>query len=234
MTSSFLLGKGTKVDIALLPVGSKTEPAEVTLTTQNSATAKDTTSPATITLSGAIAADKLIPAGSFIGFVAPTTGKTVMVQLLADAEEGDTTLSVDIIPEEIDASSVAAYPLRLSARTNANIGRSGNRVSSVDFDSGAFETGLTASISQTLELNGNYLSNDAGFRTTEYAFTQLREIYVWVELPKSSNAYSKGKVYKGFASINDLPIEIPADGIVTGNISLAINGELKVDAETPV
>lgn len=234
MTTSFLLGKGTKVDIAMLPEGDKVEPAPVTLTVGAAPVAKDVTSPGAVPLTAAIAANKLIPAGSFLGFKAPTTGKIVMVQLLEDAASGDTELTVDTIPEEIAAGSVAVYPLRLSARTGANIGRSGNRVSSVDFDSGAFETGLTASIAQTLEMNGNYLPNDAGFRTTEHAFTTLREVYIWVELPRSSAAYSKGKIYKGFASITDLPVDIPADGIITGNISLAINGEMKIVAETPV
>lgn len=234
MTTSFLLGKGTKLEIAMLPEGSKVEPSPLTLTIGASAVAKDITSPASIPLTAALAAGKLIPAGSFLGFKAPTTGKIVMVQLIEDAAAGDTELVVESIPEEIAGSSTATYPLRLSARTNANIGRSGNRVSSVDFDSGAFETGLTASISQTLEMNGNYLPNDAGFRTTEYAFTNLREVYIWVELPRSSAAYSKGKIYKGFASIGDLPIEIPADGIITGNVSLAINGEMQIVAETPV
>lgn len=234
MTTSFVIGKGTKVDIAMLPVGSKTEPTPQTLTTGGTATVKDISSPATITLSAAIPNGKeTIPSGSFLGFKDPLTGKVVMVQLTADAEAGDTDLTVNIIPEAIAANSVAVYPLRLSGRTTANIGRSGNRVSSVDFDSGAFETGLTASISQTLELSGNYLPSDPGFATAETAFTQLREVYVWVELPKISAAYSKGKIYKGFASITDLPVEVPADGILTGNISLALNGELVVVPDAP-
>lgn len=234
MTSSFVIGKGAKVEIAMLPLGSKVEPTPITLTTGATATAKDTSAPGAITLASAIPAGKQpIPAGSFVGFKAPTTGKVVMVQILEDALAGDDELVVGVIPEEIAASSVAQYPLRLSGRTNANIGRSGNRVSSVDFDSGAFETGLTASISQTLECSGNYLPSDPGFATAEYAFTNLREVFVWVELPKISAAYSKGKIYKGSASITDLPLEVPADGILTGNISFAINGELVVVPDAP-
>lgn len=235
MTSSFVLGKGTKVDIAMLPVGSKTEPTPITLTTGATPTAKDTTPSATIALTTAIPTGKeTIPAGSFLGFKDPATGKVVMVQLTADAKAGDTNLTVDIIPEAIAPNSVAQYPLRLSGRTNANIGRSGNRIEATDFDSSGFSTGLTASISQTVECGGNYLPNDPGFRTAEHAFTNLREVYVWIELPKISDAYSKGKIYKGFASITDLPVEIPADGILTGNVSLAINGELFVVPDVPV
>lgn len=233
MTSSFVIGKGTKVDIAMLPLGSKVEPKPATLTIGATPVAKDITAPATITLASALPADVVIPAGSFLGFKAPTTGKVVVVQLAEDAVAGDTDLAVGVIPEAIAAASVAQYPLRLSGRTSANIGRSGNRQESVDFDSGAYSTGLVSSISQTLELSGNYLPLDAGFATAEYAFSELREVFVAVELPRISDAYSKGKVYKGFASITDLPLEVPADGILSGSLSLALNGEMTVVPDVP-
>lgn len=222
-TTSFVIGKGTKVDIAMLPVGSRVEPTSTTITLGTLA-AKDVVGGASITVP-ALGAGVFIPEGSYLGFVAPTTGKTVIVQLSADADAGDTTLSVEQIPEDIASGSVATYPLRLSGRTAANIGRSGNRVSATDFDSDGYADGLTASIEQTLEVPGNWLPLDAGFATAEYAFTELREIYIWLELPKISAAYSKGRIYKGAASITDLPLEIPADGIITGNISIAFNGK---------
>jgi len=176
----------------------------------------------------------VIPAGSYLGFVAPTTGKIVLVQLATDAKAGDTTLDVTSIPEDIAAASVATYPLRLSGRTAANIGRSGKRISAVDFDSDGYEDGLTASISAKLELPGNWLPTDAGFSTAEYAFENLLEGYAWITLPKSSSAYSKGRVYKGAVSITDLPLDIPADGIITGKISIAVNGKLTRVDEVPV
>lgn len=227
MASVFKLGKGTICRVAMMNEGSEVYPDALTLTTEANVTAKDVTGGATITLSAAIAANKQpIPTGTYLGFVAPTTGKVVVVQLTAPAESADTTLSVAQVPEAIAASSVCLYPLRLSGRTAANIGRDGNRIESVDFDSGGFATGLTASVSGTIELPGNFLPTDAGFLTAEYAFTNLREVYVEIELTPISAAYSTGKVYKGRASITSLPVEVPADGIITGNISLAINGEL--------
>lgn len=229
----FILGKGTLVEIAMLPVGGDTEPVRATLTTQSSTITKDTDGSGTITLSAALGAGILIPAGSFLGFTAPTTGKVVLVQLTADAKAGDTNLSVDTIPEDIAASSVAKYPLKLSARKTANLGRSGKRETSVTFDDAGYESGLVSLISQKLDFDGNYLPGDAGFATAEYAFTNLREIYYWLTLPKSSDAYTTGKIYKGFASITDLPIDIAADGIITGKISVACNGAPIVSAEVP-
>lgn len=221
--TSFVIGKGTKVSIAMLPEGSRVEPTATTITLA-AAASKDIVGGASITVP-ALGAGVLIPNGSYLAFVAPTTGKSVLVQLTADADAGDTTLAVREIPEDIASGSVATYPLKLAGRTAANIGRSGNRVSAVDFDSDGYSDGLTASIEQTLELPGNWVPTDAGFATAEYAFTELRECYVILELPKISSAYSKGRIYKGAASITDLPLDVAADGVITGNISITFNGK---------
>lgn len=221
--NSFVIGKGTTVEIAMLPVGSTVEPTRTTITLAAQAS-KDIDGTATITVP-ALGAGVLIPEGSFLGFVNPTTGKSVLVQLTEDAEATDTTLAVREIPEDIASGSVATYPLRLAGRTAANLGRSGNRVTSTDFDSEGYTTGLTASIETTLELPGNWIPTDPGFSTAEYLFQELREAYVWLTLPKISSAYSSGRIYKGPASITDLPLDVGADAIITGNISLAFNGK---------
>jgi hypothetical protein len=53
------------------------------------------------------------------------------VQLNADAEAGDTTLTTKPLPEAIVAGSTVEYPLKLRARTTADLDRSGNRVTTV-------------------------------------------------------------------------------------------------------
>lgn len=234
MSNSFVIGKGTKVFTALLPVGSRVEPQPVTLTVTNAAQPKDTTSPATITLSAALPAGTLIAAGNYLGFRAPNTGKTVLVQLIEDAEAGDTAVTVSMIPEEIAAASVAQFPLRLAGRTNANLSRSGSRQSSVDFDSDGYADGLTTSLEQGITMNGNWLPTDAGFATAEYGCENLRELYFWLEMPKISAAYSKGRIYHGPGSITSLPLEIPADGIITGNIEATFNGRPNFEPDQPV
>lgn len=231
--TSFVIGKGTKVKIALLPVGSRVKPQDTTLTTAASITAKDVDGAATITLSAALPAGTLIAAGNYLGFKAPTTGATVLVQLAADAVAGDTDIDVVSIPEAIAASSVAEFPLRLSGRTNANLGRSGNRTSSVSFDDDGYSDGLTTSIEQTLSMGGNWLPTDAGFCTAELCLTELRESWIILELPKISDAYSKGRVYEGPGSITSLPLEIGADSIITGAIEATFNGKPLYTPDVP-
>jgi hypothetical protein len=230
----FVIGKGTIVEIALLPVGSTTEPVRVpAITSDGTITAKDTASPATITLSAALGAGVLIAAGNYLGFKDPVTGKVVPVQLTADAKTGDTTLTVDIIPEAIAASSVASFPMRLSGRSKADLDRKGNRVTAVDFESSGYSSGSTVSIEQNIKLDGNWLPQDPGFATAEYAFGELREVYIWLTLPKISDAYSKGRVYHGPTSLTSLPLGIGAADVVTGNIEAAYNGRPSYNPDTP-
>jgi hypothetical protein len=233
-TTSFVIGKGTKVTIALPPLGSRVTPVEANLTTTNAVTPKDVDGAAGIILSAAIGAGILIPAGAYVNAKDQATGKEVLVQLKDDAKEGDANLSVISIPEPIAAGSVINYPLKLRGREAANLGRQGQRVSSVDFDSDGYSDGQTVSIEQTISVPGSWLPLDAGFATAEWAFNELREVYIWLELPRISAAYAKGRVYHGPASINNLPLDINAAGVIKGNIELTFNGKPNYDPDKPV
>jgi len=234
MATSFVIGKGTKVRIAMLPLGSEIEPIPATLTIGVAAIAKDIIDPATITLASALPANFKAPAGSFIQFIAPTTGKSVLVQLKTDAVAADTTLTVFSIPEAIAAASTAVYPLKLGGRTNANLSRSGNRTAVVDFDSDGYSKGLTTSIENGISFAGNWLPQDAGFATAEFALQELRQVYVWLELPKISDAYTTGRIYEGPASLTSIPLEIAADGVITGNIEASFEGKPKYTPDTAI
>lgn len=230
MATVFKLGKGTICRVAMMPDGVTTFPSKLTLTT-GSAAAKAATS---ITITAVPANSQPVPTGSYLGFVNSTTGAVVVAQTTADLVSAATTISVTALPEAIASGSTCLYPLRLSGRTGANIGRDGNRTEVIDFDSAGFASGLTTSVSQTIQMQGNFLPVDAGFLTMEYAFTNLRQVYVEIEMTPISALYTTGRIYKGLASIDSLPVEIPADGIITGNISMSINGLLTVVADVPV
>lgn len=233
MGTSFVIGKGTKVRIAMLPLGSEIEPISATLTIGVTPIAKDIAGEATIELLAALPTGFKAPAGSFLQFVAPTTGKSVLVQLKEDALATETELTVESIPEAIAASSVAVYPLKLGGRTAANLARSGNRTSTVDFDSDGYSKGLTTSIENGITFPGNWLPQDAGFATAEFAFQELRQAYIWLELPRISDAYSKGRIYHGPASLTSVPLEIAADGIITGNVEASFEGKPNYTPDTP-
>lgn len=234
MPTPFVIGKGTKIRIALLPVGDTTEPKSATLTSSATAIAQNLTATPTISLTGTIAAGVLIPAGSFVSFKAPATGKEVLVQLRADAKAGENALAVVSIPEAIAASSIAQYPLRLSGRTSADLDRKGKRTATVDFDSDGYSQGATTSIEVGIKAGGNWLPTDAGFCTAEFAFNELRTVYLWLELPKISDAYSQGRIYHGVASISSLPLKIGADNIITGDMDMNFEGKPNFTPDKPI
>lgn len=227
MANNVMKGKGTKIRVALLPEGSREEPVAANITSAASSTAAGTT---TITLTGTLGAGVLIPAGSYLPFIAPTTGKTVPVRLTADAEEGDSSLAVAAIPEAIAASSVAAFPTPLKGRTAANLSRSTTDVTRTDFDSDGYSDGTGTSLEQGLDIPGSYLPTDAGYLTLEYAQENLREVWIEYELPRPSALYSKGKIYKGVCSVMDLPLDNSAEGVIDSNGTLKWRGKpIKVD-----
>jgi hypothetical protein len=50
-----------------------------------------------------------------------------------------------------------------------------------------------------------------------------QQLYFWMQLPNPRpTVYSKGKVYKGTGSITSMPLSAPADGIITGILTLPL------------
>lgn len=223
MANSFVIGKGTKFSIQLLPDGDRTFPTAANITLSAGSVAA-TAGQATLTLASALGSNVTIAAGNYVGWTNPTTGKVTPTRLAEQAEQGDSTVVVAAVPEALAASSTAAFPLQLKGRTAANIGRQGNDFSLVTFDDDAYSDGTTTSIEQTVECPGAYLPNDPGFLTLEYAFTELKEVAFKLELPKPSSAYTTGKIYKGVCSITDLPLEVAADSAINANASLKVRG----------
>jgi hypothetical protein len=221
MAFSFVLGSNTIVKIAMLPLGTRVEPVTATPTVGGAtAVAKGATS---ITLQSALPAGLTIPANSYLNYK-DATGKEVLIQLSQDGLGGSSALQIYSAPETIAVGASAEFPMRLRGRTNADIDRTGNRVTSITFDEFGYEDGLTTSISQGITANGNWSPLDAGYATTEYAFNEKRECWLILELPKPSDAYTKGRVYKGPGSITSAPLGVPADGIITGNLTMSFNG----------
>ena len=225
-TTNLKLGKGTVVEIAMLPSDSRAEPTREATITLGAAASAGATSLTVTALSSGV----LIPKGSYLAFT-DSNDEVVLVQLDADAEATDTTLTVIGIPADIANAATSTYPLKLGGRTSADLGRSGNRVSSVDFDSDGYSDGLTTSIEQTITASGNFLPEDAGLRTADYAFREFREDYVWLTLAKNSTGSTTGERWKGAASITNLPMSIPADGIITADIDITFNGKPEYSIE---
>lgn len=229
MSVNIILGKGSKVSLSIPGSDSSVEPIAAIPTIGATGPAKGATEISIAALPSGV----LIPSGAYLNFK-QSNGAEKIARLTADAVGGDTTIEVAALAEAILSGATAAWPLRLRGRTNADLDRTGNRISSTSFDDDGYTTGLTASITNGLTTNGNWLPLDAGYATAEYAFNELMEIYIKLELPVPSRAYSKGRVYKGPAGITGMPLAVPADGVISGNIQMAFNGKPTIVDPVPV
>ncbi|MEH2070010.1 MAG: hypothetical protein V7K47_17925 [Nostoc sp.] len=221
MTQAIQKSKGTKLYLALLPVGVRAKPTDQTLTTSGASNAAIPKAATSIPLETALLG--LIPKGQWLLFK-DADGVERLAQLSADAVVGATALTVFPLPEAIADAAVAEFPVRIQARSGASVARSANLQSSITFDSGSEHDGTTTSRERGLSAAGNYLYYDAGLRTAEYAYENDQEVWVRRVLPPPSDAYSAGKVTEGPAAITSIPDEVPADGFVSQSLEVAYLG----------
>lgn len=226
MANQFIIGRGTKVTIALLPLGVREEvvPQVITVGATEAAAAATTITVAPLT--EPIFASPTSPV--FLAFEDAVTGGERFVKVVANAADGATTLTVEALKRAIAPDSTSVYPVKLQARTSADLSTTSNDVTSTTFDSGGYVDGIVASIGYGLSCPGNFLQLDAGFRTAFFAFNEFREVWIALEMPNPGAGYTKGYVFKGAASVTDCPISDPADGVVSANVSLAMRGKLTI------
>jgi hypothetical protein len=223
--SQFVIGQGTQITVAPLTVGSIVEPGTGSLISQATLVAKAATS---IPLTGT--AGVVIPAGTYLGFTDPVSGKVVTVKLTATTTTSSSALTVAATPAAIAASSTCAYPLKLANRTDVKLDRQGKVTSQFTFDDLLWESSATTGLSAKVDVPGSWSQLDPSYLTVESQWLQGLPIYVWVTFKTPSSDYSAGTIFKGVAIIVNLPIDAKADGIISGDISLQFSGAItKVD-----
>ncbi len=226
MANQFIIGRGTKVTIALLPNGVREEVVPQTITVGITEAAVNATTIAVTALTEPLVASVANPV--FLAFEDAATGGERFVVVTAPAADGATTLTVAPLKRAISAASTAQHPVKLQARTSADLSTTANDVTSTTFDGSGYVDGIVASIGYGLSCPGNFLQLDAGFRTAFFAFNEFREVWITLEMPNPGAGYTKGYIFKGAASVTDLPITDPADGIIQANVTFAMRGKLEV------
>lgn len=212
-------GNKVKVYVALLPLGSRTEPVNVSVTAGSGLTSGATSITVTA-LSGPIAA------GTPLTF--SNGASTRVVYLTADAATGATTLSVEAIAGALAGSSTATYTakLRLNGGTQLSVDLSAERTESLVFeDPLGYQDGVITSQSWSMPWTANLLSNDDAFRRVFYAASEAvsgREVYVWQEDPPPAGA-TTGDGLKGAAVITNFQKSLQSAAIAT--LSFSITGQ---------
>lgn len=179
-----------------------------------------------------------LPAGAYIlsgtyHTLEAASGIQVLTQTRALVEGAATVIPVNATPAAIAASSTGGSPFTLKGRSTANLNRTGNRVTAASFDDGLYLSGLTSNINAEFALNGTWSPKNDGFRNAEYFFGEgLQQFWGILQLPNpDSSQYTTGPIYKGPISITGVPLDVPADNLITANITAAFNGKpILVDA----
>lgn len=212
-------GDKVKLYVALLPLGSRTEPTNVSITAGSGIT-NAATSITVTALSGPIAG------GTPLAFTNGST--TVKVFTTADVAAGATTIPIEAAPAALVGSSTSTYTakLRLAGGTQLQVDLSANRTESLVFeDPLGYQDGVITSQSWSLPWTANLLSSDDAYRRVYYAASQAvsgREIYVWQEDPPPAG-YSTGDGLKGASVITGFQKSLQSASIVTFNATF--NGQ---------
>lgn len=226
MANPFIIGRGSEVTIALLEPGVREEVVPQTITVGATSAAALATSITVVALTEPLVASVDSPV--FLAFEDAVTGGERFVKVTAPAADGATTLTVEPLKRAIAPASTARHPVKLQARTSADITPTANNVTSSTFDQDGYVDGIVASLEYGLSCPGNFLQLDAGLRTALFALNEFREVWVTLKLPSPGAGYTSGYIFKGAASVTGLPIADPADGIVTANTDFSFRGKLTV------
>ncbi|QLE42213.1 hypothetical protein FD723_18510 [Nostoc sp. C052] len=222
MSKTFQVGAGNKVKlyVALLPLGDRTEPEDVSITAASGITSAATSVTVTA-LTGAIAG------GTPLTFDNGTA--TLTVYLSKDAKAGDTTLHIEATTAALTGSSTADYTakLRLLGGTQLSVDLNADRADVLVFeDLLGYKDGAITGQSWQLPWQANLLSDDEAFRRIFYAASQAvsgREIFVWQQDPPP-NGYAVGDGLKGAAVITNFQKQMNSTAIVTTSFTLMGQG----------
>lgn len=222
MPTTFQSGAGNKIKVfcALLPLGIRTEPIDVTLTTTAAASANATTI-AVSSLSGAIAGGTPLTFG--------TGASAVTAYLSADATAGDTSISVEPLSAPIGNTTTATYTskLRLLGGTSTGATIGAERTESLVFeDPLGYSDGLVTSQNWEVPWTANLLADDDAYRRVYYAASQAvsgRELFLWQEDAPPAGA-TEGDGLKGAVVVTNFTKDFPSDGILTFNCTFTGQG----------
>ena len=220
-----VLAKSTKIYVARPPSADFRgilTPQTITVTTAAAAAATSITVTA---LTQPIIASADYP--GFLTFTDPVTGVERLAEITDSADIGDTTLTVAPLKRAISSDSTALHPVLLSARTSANFTPNLNNIDSITFDNDGYNDGLVSQAGYTSSAPGNFLPLDAGLMTCMEAVKQFSNVYLEIRL-KAPEGYASGWQFKGIAGVTGLPIDVPADNIITASPEFTWRGEPKI------
>lgn len=183
------------------------------------------TTPTVITLAAALPADVYILQNQYFSAVA-ANGATVLLRASATANPGDSTVSVQGVPQLIADGSVINYPPTFDTRENAGFQVSPNLQTATFFGDDGWQRNSPSSFSATSDADGEFSQLDPAFWTL---FRRLNDnyyngLFLVQEYAAPNTDYVRGTVIVGQVVSNNFQIQTAADGRETFNGGLTFSG----------
>lgn len=222
----FTVGRNTKIEVCPAHTCDYVIPTSVSFTVGAGGAAVAATS---IPITAAPNLNVIV-APVWLLFTNATTGAEVSVQVTADIDPGDTALTVAPLKKAVAAASTSQYPVRLSARSSANLSTQMENAEIENFDNDGWKEFIQTANGYNLDLQGSFLPLDPGYQTCLYAILNYESVYCKLTLPKpvcpNDTSYTHGGIWEAYWMPSEMPIEAGAKAVITGNITLMSQKEV--------
>ncbi len=193
---------------------------------------KPSTTVVTITTgaSGALTAVSIdVPVGNFV-MVEDADGLEYIGKVTTGSVAGGVPV-VDWITADPPTGATGKFPSEIFDRSNADINRSYSNQGTQTFNTGGNET-ITATVtSKDISLQGFYNFFNPGYKICKQQAELKEPLWVMLEY-EPPRGFTRGEIILGQGYVSDRPSSNPADGFISGDISIKFSGY--VDELEPV
>lgn len=222
----FTIGRNTKIQVCPSHTCDYVLPVDVTFTVATGGAIVGATS---IPITAAPNLTTIV-APVWLLFTNPTTGAEASVKVTADIDPGDTSLTVTALKKAVPVGATSEYPVRLSARSSANLSTQMENAEIENLDNDGWKEFIQTANGYNLDLQGSFLPLDPGYQTCLYAILNYESVYCKLTLPKpvcpNDTSYTHGGIWEGYWMPSEMPIEAGAKAVITGNITLMSQKEI--------
>lgn len=174
-----------------------------------------------------------VPVGNFI-MVEDADGLEYIGKVTTGSVAGGVPV-VDWITDVPPTGATGKFPSEIYDRSNADIGRSYSTQGTQTFNTGGNET-ITATVtSKDISLQGFYNFFNPGYKICKDAAEKKNPVWVMLEY-EPPRGFERGEIVLGQGYVTDRPTANPADGFVSGDVSIQFSGfvdELEPVLATP-
>lgn len=186
---------------------------------------KPSTTIATITTgaSGVLTAVAVpVPTGNYI-MVEDTDGLEYIGKVTTGTDAPAGVPVVDWITAEPPTGATGKFPSEIYDRSNADVNRSYSNQGVQTFNTGGNET-ITATVtSKDVSLQGFYNFFNPGYKIAKDCAENKNPLWVMLEY-EPPRGFVRGEIILGQGYVSDRPTANPADGFVSGDISIKFSG----------